>query len=83
MSHDDIWQHRRDVTSALYFLVWHCGLSYDAAENFVIDCRRSLTDLANAGRVEGNPCFSALRKLADTLKQDFPQVKIDRHSKEL
>ena len=60
-----IERHRRDVTSALYWLVWHGGMSANAAEALLHKAPALVEPLAELGRVEGRPCFLALAQLID------------------
>lgn len=41
-----------DRDSALYFLVWHCGKSYDQAVAFLDRHPYTVKDLAESGRFE-------------------------------
>jgi len=61
----DMRRAKRDVTSAMYFLVWHGGMSYGEAETVLISCRAVIRPLATAGRVEGRKCFAALSAWID------------------
>lgn len=72
MNRDEAWQHRRDVTSAMYFLVWHIGVSYDQAEDMVMRAQGAIGWWAEQGRAEGRKCFSALKRLCDIkIKRQF------------
>ena len=66
---DDMLQHKRDVTSAMYYLVWHLGLAYDLAEAVVASSNAALDTFARAGRIEGRLCFKALSALVDKLSR--------------
>jgi hypothetical protein len=72
-----IGQWRKDVTSAMYFLVWHGGMNYEAAEQVLIECRAAIGPLAIAGRREGRKCFAALSKLIDSLQGPHLQYPSD------
>lgn len=65
-----ISQHRIDVTSAMYYLVWHEGMSIDHAEAFIAKSRDLIKPLAKIGRVEGKRCFKTLYRIADDAFQD-------------
>lgn len=46
--------------SAVYFLVWHCGMSVDGARDAIQQDRSSIRPLARAGKYEFNRCANAL-----------------------
>lgn len=65
---ENVRRHRMDVQSAMYFLVWHCGMSIDSADAVLCSCRPTIRHLAAAGRREGNRCFTALSKWIDRVQ---------------
>jgi hypothetical protein len=64
---DDMLQQKRDVTSAMYYLVWHLGLSYAVAEKVVEGSKTALDEFARLGRIEGRMCFRALSALVQKI----------------
>lgn len=58
-------RHRRDVTSAMYYLVWHCGMDYARAEAVLAQARELIRPLADAGRTESWACFRVLEVLVN------------------
>lgn len=59
-------QRQRDVTSAMYYLVWHGGLSYERALAWLRESPASVRPLAIAGRQESRRCFRGLKRLIAT-----------------
>lgn len=67
---ENVAQHRKDVHSATYWLVWHVGLSIEKAESMLVQSRGKLVKpLARLGRTQGNACFKALGKWIDTVNR--------------
>lgn len=64
---DDMLHQRRQVTSAMYYLVWHMGLSYALAEQVVEQSKTALEEFARRGSMEGRMCFRALSALVTNL----------------
>lgn len=55
-----------DTTSALYFLVWHIGMSYTSAMQRYVAAEPVIRKYwAIRGRVDGKPCFDALVRWVD------------------
>ena len=66
----DRW--RRDVESAMYFLVWHRGLSYDKAHSILTDARSAIPQLAKLGRREFKKCEVALLNFIKQTEMRYP-----------
>lgn len=64
---DDMVQQKRDTTSAMYYLVWHLGLSYDVAEKVVEESKTALDHFARLGYFEGRRCFRALSRVVASI----------------
>lgn len=62
-----MWQHKRNVTSAMYYLVWHLGLPYRLAEEVVAASKTAMDDFARLGRIEGRMAFKMFERLVDKL----------------
>ena len=62
----DRW--REDVHSALYYLVWHRGMTIDAANGLLDNCRSTIPTFARRGRIGFAKCCKALSKWIDSLQ---------------
>lgn len=62
---DDMGQRRRDVTSAMYFLVWHGGMGYSSADWLLSAYPKLVILFAKRGRFEARRCFPLFAQLLE------------------
>lgn len=53
----------REITAAMYYLVWHLGLSYETAVRVVSESEKARREFARFGHIEGRGVFRALEKI--------------------
>lgn len=75
---DDMQQQRREVTSAMYYMVWHLGLPYATAERVIEQSKAALEHFARLGHIEGRMCFRALSRLVASINIDPPSTRNSR-----
>lgn len=63
----DMLRQRREIQSATYFLVWHCGMRVGDAEDALEIDPSTIPALARAGSYWGQKCLQGLANLIDSM----------------